>query len=135
MAPRKQPRELAELKGATKKNPQRYRNTPPKSEYDIGDPPKGQSKRWKELWKEVVKYCPAGVLTGAERHTLAVYCDLREEYEKAPDTIPTARIQAMLGILHDFAMNPTARQRFNVAPPKKQADPKKKKNDNFDDFP
>lgn len=128
----KQPLELAKLKGATKKDPQRYRKEPPKSNYELGDPPKRFNKELKAIWHEVVRYSLPGVLTGAERFTMEILCDLIYEYRNPPSYgFTSAKLSQLTRILGLFGMNPVDRQRLGVEAPKGK---KGKPDDDFSDF-
>ena len=67
MARHAQPRQVAELKGADKKNPQRYRLEPPKTALPLGTAPEHMTDAAKAVWFELETYAPNGVLAGADR--------------------------------------------------------------------
>lgn len=122
--------EMAKLKGAIKKNPQRYKKIPPKSDYELGKPPRHMSKAAKKVWVEVQKYVCAGVLTGSDRFHMEMLCDLLAEYRN-PASYGFSNSQKILlnKMLADIGMNPMARQRFGVEQVKKT-----KTEDDFSEF-
>src|SRR5690606_10751827 len=80
MARHAQPREVAELKGATRKNPQRYRKTPPACEQPLGTAPDHMGEHAKACWFEIETYAPSGVLRGADRLLLEIASELLAEF-------------------------------------------------------
>ena len=112
-----QPRELAELKGATKHDPQRYRKTPPKSEFAIGNPPAHLCSDAKAAWFELQNYAIPGVLTAAERPLLEIASNLVAEYRMDILSFPTNRLSALIGCLARLGMSPADRQRLGVEKP------------------
>ena len=128
--PRSNTYEQAKLKGLVKKNPQRYRKLPPKSDYGIGKPPSHMSVEAKKIWAEIEKYVCAGVLTGSDRLHLEMTCDLMAEYRNPKSYgFSNSQKQLLNKMLQDMGMNPMARQRFGVEPVKKT-----KNEDDFSEF-
>lgn len=122
----KQPRELAELKGATRHDPQRYRLESPKSEHPIGDAPDWLSAEAQAVWFELQTYALPGVLTGADRMVMAALAELQAEFRKSPSEMPAARIGQMIGLLGRLGMSPADRQKLGS--------PKKPEGNEFDQF-
>lgn len=114
MSKHKMPRELAELKGADKKNPQRYRNLVPKSAYDIGEPPAMMTDKQKAIWYEICDSAIPGTLTSAERIPLELAACLLDEFRQYPLECATSRIAMLVGILSRFGMTPVDRQKLNI---------------------
>ena len=114
---RRTPLEVAKLKGAVKKDPQRYKNKPVKSKYGLGEPPKHMTKEAKLIWHEIAKITPAGVLTASERMLFEIVCDLMAEY-RAPDSsgFSPAKLTILERMLGKLGMNPIDRQRLGVQP-------------------
>lgn len=109
-----QARELAELKGATRKNPQRYRKQPAKSELPLGEPPeyfKGEELR---AWMELEAYAAAGVLTAGERPVLELTCRLMAEMRTDYKTMPSSRITALISCLARLGLTPADRQKVGI---------------------
>lgn len=123
----KQPREAAELKGADKRNPQRYRTDPAKSSLPLGQIPEWLSEQAQAVWFELETYAAKGVLTGADRMALATLSELVAEFREAPRKMPAARIGHMVGLLGRLGMSPADRQRIGVEKPKDAGD-------SFEDF-
>jgi phage terminase small subunit len=110
----KQPREVAELKGATKKDPQRYRKQTPKSEHALGEIPAWLSAGAKVVWFELEAYAASGVLTGADRMVMATLSELVAEFREGPREMSAARIGQMVGLLGRLGMSPADRQRLGT---------------------
>lgn len=70
MARHKQPRELAEAKGATEKDPQRYRGEPPRPKDPLGKPPSYFNNEQRAAWREIKAKAHEGVMF--ETDSLAV---------------------------------------------------------------
>lgn len=115
-----QPLEIAKLKGATRHDPQRYKKVPPKSEFDIGQPPAHMGAEAKAAWFEIQSYAIPGVLTAAERPLLEVLANLFAEYRIDPLGFPTNRMGQMIGALARLGMSPADRQRLGVEPAPKE---------------
>jgi len=116
MPRKKQPIEVAKLKGATRKNPQRYpKGEVPKSTYGIGKPPAGFDAEEKKAWNEIVNNSAAGVLCATDRHWLEITAELlaawRKKKKNGFDNSKLSRLTSMLG---DMGMNPVARQRLGT---------------------
>ena len=122
----KQPREVAELKGAVRHDPQRYENEPPKSTLPLGDMPEWLTEAAKPVWFELEAYAAAGVLTGADRIVLGALAELVAEFREGPRDMPAARIGQMVGLLGRVGMSPADRQKLGG--------PKKPEGNPFDEF-
>lgn len=114
MARISQPRELAELKGATRQNPQRYRKQPAKSAVPLGAPPAYFKGKELQAWKELEAYAAAGVLTAGERPVLEVTCRLMAEMRTNFAEMPSARISALISCLARLGLTPADRQKVGV---------------------
>lgn len=113
-----QPREVAELKGSDRKNPQRYRKQPAKSGYELGLPPDYMEGDAKAVWFELDTYAAAGVLTGGDRLVLEVTATLIAEFRRAPAEFSAAKIGHLVGCLARLGLTPADRQRIGVEKPK-----------------
>ena len=113
-----QPREVAELKGSTKQNPQRYRREPAKSEYLLGQPPDYMAEDAKAVWFELETYAAKGVLTGGDRLVLEVTSTLVAEFRRNPGEFSAAKIGHLIGCLARLGLTPADRQRIGVEKPK-----------------
>lgn len=120
MARHPQSREVAELKGATRKHPERYRKQPPAVDMPLGNAPdhldKAGEKVWlaKDVWFELSSYAPRGVLTGADRITMEVLSNLVVEYRRAPSEFPVGKYVHLIGCLARLGMTPADRQKLGV---------------------
>jgi len=118
MARIKQPREVAELKGANKRNPQRYRGEVLKNDAPIGEPFSQMSPGAKALWREISFSLPLGVLTVADRHMFKVLCNLIAEYDEDPSGFSIGKYTHMRGLAASFGMTASDRQKFISDKPK-----------------
>jgi hypothetical protein len=117
MGRHKQPREVAELKGATKVNPERYRNEVPKSTAPFGKYPSKRTKVPAECWAEIANECIPGVLTGADRFMVEIAADLLAEYRTDPPGFAVGKYRTLVGLFGRFGMSPSDRSRLGVVPP------------------
>lgn len=117
MARHPQPRELAELKGATRHDPQRYRKQPPAVELALGTAPGHLTAEAKACWFELESYAPRGVLTGADRATLEVLSNLLAEYRENPKEFAVGKYTHLIGCLARLGMSPADRQKLGTEKP------------------
>lgn len=114
MARHSQPREVAELKGATRKNPQRYRKEPPTVEQELGQPPDRMTAEAKSAWFELSTYAPKAVLKGADRATLELLSNLWSEYIAGPKAFAVGKYTHLIGCLARLGMTPADRQKLGT---------------------
>jgi len=126
MARHAQPLEVAELKGATRQNSQRYKLEVPKSERPLGQAPDHLSAAAKSAWFEVEALAPPGVLTGADRFVLELMSNLLAEYREAPAEFAVGKYTHLIGCLARLGMSPADRQKLGME--------KAKEGNAFDDF-
>jgi hypothetical protein len=126
MARHAQPREVAELKGATRHDPQRYTMEPVKSEFELGQAPQHLSPAAQAAWFELSTYAPKGVLTGGERLLIEVTANLIAEYREDPRAFAAAKIGHLIGSLARLGMSPADRQKLGT--------PKAEKKNEFEEF-
>lgn len=117
MARHKQPEALAKLKGATKKNPQRYKKKAPTSTKPVGTAPAHMSPAARDAWAELVKYALTGVLTGADRLVMEVTATLLAQFRADPLEMPAAKITQLVGCLARLGLTPADRQKLGVEKP------------------
>lgn len=122
MARHTQPRELAILKGASKKHPDRYRNEVPKSELPCGDAPDEMTDAAKVCWIEIQTKSIPGVLTYADTLMLEVAANLLAEYRANPVEFPIGKYTHMVGVLARFGMSSSDRTKLGVEKPKDDDD-------------
>lgn len=118
MARHAQPRQVAELKGATRKHPERYRKTPPAVDLPLGNAPDYFTPAQKAVWFELETYAPRGVLTGADRVAMELLAVLLDEFRKNPVEIRVAKIGQMVSCLGRLGMTPADRQKLGTEKPK-----------------
>lgn len=128
MARTAQPKELAQLKGADKKNPQRYIKETPKNEMGLGEPPVHMSVEGaREAWRELEALALPGVLTASERIIMEITANLLADYRIRPTFCEISKINLLVGNLAKLGMSPADRQKLGVT--------KKAKDENeFADF-
>lgn len=119
----KQPRALAKLKGADRKNPQRYAKEELKVEGPLGEAPARMKGRSREFWEEIQKYALPGVLTPSDRLLLEIAANLMSEYTSRPRMFTATKYTHMIGILARLGMTPSDRQKFGVGKPPEEKDP------------
>lgn len=117
MARHPQPRELAELKGATRQNPQRYRKEVPAVEQPLGQAPEHLGAKAKETWFELAGLAPTGVLKGSDRVMLEVASVLLVSFRSDPDEFPASKMTHLIGILARLGMSPADRQKLGTEKP------------------
>lgn len=117
-----QPREVAELKGATKHDPQRYRSQPAKSEYPLGQCPEYMRPEEGAVWFELETYAAKGVLTGGDRMVMELTCALMAEFRSDTRAFSAAKIGQLVGCLARMGLTPSDRQKIG-APKEKETNP------------
>jgi phage terminase small subunit len=118
MARHAQPREVAELKGATRHNPQRYVSETPKNDRPLGAMPDHLTPEAKAVWFEVEEYLLPGVMTAADRLVMEMLCELLAEFRAGPKEFPANRLGHLIGCLARFGMSPADRQKLGTEKPK-----------------
>lgn len=117
-----QPRAIAELKGATKHDPQRYKRQEAISDHPIGEIPDYLSDGAKKVWFEIEHYAPRGVLTGADRMIMATFCELFSEFRETKREMPANRIGQMISCMGRLGLTPADRQKVGFEKPGKKND-------------
>lgn len=112
-----QPREVAELKGATRKHPERYRRTPPAVDLPLGVAPDRFTEAQKAIWFELETYAPRGSWTGADRVTVELLCVLLDEFRSNYAEMKVAKIGQMVSCLGRLGMTPADRQKLGTEKP------------------
>jgi phage terminase small subunit len=120
MARHRQPRELAELKGATRNHPERYRKQPPAVEQPLGTAPAHMTDEAKACWFELESLAPTGVLRGADRVALETLSNLLAEYRKNPPEFAVGKYTHLIGMLARLGMTPADRQKLGTEKPKEE---------------
>lgn len=114
MARHAQPRELAELKGLDKKNPQNYRREVPKSGLPLGDAPEHMTDAARDCWREISMHVIDGVLTGADRYIMEIVSNLLAEYRSNPVEFQSTKYGHMISCFARLGMSPADRQKVGV---------------------
>lgn len=114
MARHPQPIELAKLKGANKRNPQRYRAEVPKSGHALGRAPDHLSAAAKAVWFELETYALKGTLTGADRLVMETTSVLVSQFRADPVGFQAAKIGHMIGCLARLGLTPADRQKLGT---------------------
>lgn len=114
MARHRQPRELAELKGATKKDPQRYKNEAPKTNSPLGKAPAHLPTEVAVVWKELEKCALPGVLTSADRFIMEVASSLLSEFRANRGEFVAAKYSHLIGCLARLGLTPADRQKLGT---------------------
>ncbi len=118
MARRKQPIEIAKLKGSYKIHPERYAGEIPKSNEPLSVVPKHLSAAAKKVWQELRKLALPGTVTASDSLALEVFADLVVEYRSDPQGFTSAKYSSLLGCISRFGMSPADRMRLAVVKPK-----------------
>lgn len=126
MARHKQPAELAALKGAAKKNPQRYKNEAPKTGKPLGKVPGHLTPEVALVWKELESCALPGVLTGADRFVMEVAATLLSEFRILRTEFKAAKYSHLIGCLARLGLTPADRQKLGTE--------KKPEGNPFDEF-
>lgn len=113
-----QPRELAELKGSTRHDPQRYRKEPAKSDFPLGQSPDYLDDGAKAVWFELETYAAKGVLTGGDRMVMEVTCGLMSEFREDPRKFAAAKIGHLISCFARLGLTPADRQKVGFDKPK-----------------
>ena len=108
----KQPREVAELKGAVAHDPQRYRMEPAKSDYEMGLPPDHLTEGAKGVWFELSTYAAKGVLTGGDRMLMELTSVLMDKFRTSPNDFPSAQIGHLISCFARMGLTPSDRQKI-----------------------
>jgi hypothetical protein len=117
MARHRQPRELAELKGATRHDPQRYRKEVPAVEQPLGEAPAHLGAKVQATWFELAGLAPTGVLKGSDRVMLEMASVLLVAFRADPDEFPASKMTHLIGILARLGMSPADRQKLGTEKP------------------
>lgn len=122
----RQPREVAELSGAVKNNPQRYNKEPVVNKTPLVNIPSHLTDAAKETWFELKSLAIPGVLTKSETVVLELGANLLAEYRMDPYRFPANKLSQLVGILGRLGMTPADRQKLGK--------PAETPENEFDDF-
>ena len=121
----KTPLAIANLKGQTKKNPQRYRDraNAPQPQNGVGEPPQWLTNEVASAWVEISSSLPLGVLTIADRVAVEVASTLIAEFRASPKDFTAARLAQLRGLLGSLGLTPADRIKLAVPETLNQDDP------------
>lgn len=117
MGRHKQPAAIARLKGADKKDPQRYRTTCITADIALGDPPEHLSSHTAEAWTHLALYATPGVLTGHDRFIVEIAACLLADMRADPLTFPAGKLSQLVSCLARMGLTPSDRQRIRIPAP------------------
>jgi hypothetical protein len=112
-APR-QPRFIAELKGATRHDPARFRDRYAQSPLPVGKAPDYLSKEERAVWSEVVAVAIDGTIRAPQRFSLEVCSVLIAEFRSSPREFPATKYNILRGCLSDLCLTTVAQQKLKV---------------------
>ena len=109
--------EMAALKGADKKDPQRFRERKkaPKSKMPLGNAPDDFDAGQKAAWFEMGAYAIPGTLTWADRVALETASVLLAEFRSNRAEFTAAKYGRLLQCLSAFGMTPVDRQKLGAS--------------------
>lgn len=116
-----QPRELAELKGAVKHDPQRYKADVPKNPSPVGQPPAHMGESAKAIWFELEAYALPGVLTASDRFMLEFIANFLVEYRSDPADFTAAKMGNLISCCARLGFSAADRQKLGVAKKKPES--------------
>ena len=121
----KTPLAIADLKGQTRKNPQRYRDraNAPQPQHGVGEPPQWLNNQAANAWAEISSGLPSGVLTVADRVALEIASTLVAEFRALPKDFTAARLAQLRGLLGSLGLTPADRIKLAVPETLNQDDP------------
>jgi hypothetical protein len=110
----RQPREIAELKGAAKHNPKRYRDRYAKSKQPLGKPPKHLSEAGQGIWFEIESYAIEGTIRAPQRLIMEATCELVAEFRDNPREFPVAKHNTLRSNLAELCLTTNSQQKLKV---------------------
>ena len=121
----KTPLPIANLKGQTRKNPQRYRDraNAPQPQHGVGEPPQWLTNEAANAWVEISSSLPLGVLTVADRVSLELASSLIAEFRASPKNFTSARLAQLRGVLGSLGLTPVDRIKLAVKDTIQEDDP------------
>ncbi len=114
MARPRTPTSIQELKGAYKKDPQRFkdREEEPKPEGPLGAPPFGFDEELEAIWREIDGMVPARVLTIADRWLVELACRTMRDVRQGSALASERNL--LLSCLSRMGLTPADRSRIAV---------------------
>lgn len=123
MARPRTPTKILEMKGSFKTHPDRKReHEPVPNSAEIGSPPLYFSDAEVDIWHEIIKAVPAGVLGDCDRFIIEMASRLLGEYRTNPD-MKVGKITQLLTALSRLGLTPADRSKVTAIPENKEASP------------
>jgi len=110
---------ILDARGAFKKNPNRKRTGEPTVDRPFRkSAPRQLTDEQKICWKEIVKACPAGVLTAADHLIVEVVAVLLAEFRRSGAEMSAAHLNRMTTQMGRLGLDPSGRASLTVDRPK-----------------
>lgn len=123
-----QPLAMAKLKGATKKNPQRFREALKAEKAaekaaaegesvstveDIGPMPDTlMNVRARAAWDEIIEMVPPGILKKSDRLLVEIAANMLGEYRRSPEKYAVSKVPHLLKCLASMGLTPADRRKL-----------------------
>jgi hypothetical protein len=112
----RKPLAVAELTGATRKHPERYRKQPPAVDAVFGAPPEHLTDSQRAVWHELEAYAPTGTWTGADRIAVELLSVLLDEFRTNYTGMRAAKFGLIVSCLGRLGLTPADRQKLGTEP-------------------
>lgn len=123
-SPHKQPIALAQLKGADKKNPKRYKDAKaaPTAKVGVGEPDRMMSPAAQAVWRDITPKMVHGVLTVVDGPAWRALCELIAEFNEDPREFSGTKLGKMITLFSLFGMTPVDRAKIRIEQEDKKLD-------------
>lgn len=123
-SPHKQPLALAQLKGADKKNPKRYREAKaaPAAKVGVGELDRMMTPAGQAVWRDLTPKMVHGVLTIVDGPAWRALCELIAEHNEDPRAFGATRLGKMITLMSLFGMTPVDRAKIRIEQEEKKPD-------------
>jgi len=111
MAKQRTPTKVLELRGTQKNHPERLtaRKNEPRGDEFTNEPPSYFNKKQCEIWEEVVRMCPRGVLQESDRVQVEIVSRLLYDFRYFKNNVPLGLAGRLSIELNRLGMNPAGR--------------------------
>jgi len=108
--------EVLAISGATKKNPQRFRDrkAAPKPMGELGKPPKHLSEEERKAWKEMASQIPPCVLGNTDRIAMEIAARLLVRFRTGL-LLKASEVSCLVSLLARFGMTPADRNKIQAS--------------------
>ena len=109
------------MRGAFKEHPERARHSEPEPTAPFpADPPEylQLTEKQAEVWREVVKIAPPGVLFESDIHSVEVFCALMAEFRLNRVEFPAAKYGQLRSCRAELGFGPSNRASLSIEKPK-----------------